>query len=96
MVKCLRQAACDWRTDAWDPIGLPQEPSRTLRNLPHRNHDRHDNMSIAQANRVPCAGGKRVASVSVADLRWSSSVVEHVLGKDGVTGSIPVSSFGNR
>ena len=23
---------------------------------------------------------------------WSSSVVEHVLGKDGVTGSIPVSS----
>ena len=24
---------------------------------------------------------------------WSSSVVEHVLGKDGVTGSIPVSSF---
>src|SRR3989338_3518674 len=27
---------------------------------------------------------------------WSSSVVEHVLGKDGVTGSIPVSSFGAR
>ena len=25
-------------------------------------------------------------------LRWSRSVVEHVLGKDGVTGSIPVSS----
>ena len=30
--------------------------------------------------------------IKVALLRWSSSVVEHVLGKDGVTGSIPVSS----
>ena len=34
----------------------------------------------------------RLNDIKVALLRWSSSVVEHVLGKDGVTGSIPVSS----